>query len=37
MINEVLREKSHCVVCQIKYVKIFEAKNKITTNVIKIG
>ena len=31
MTNKVLREKSHCVVCQSNM--IFKTKNKLTTNV----
>ena len=35
MTNKVLREKSHCFLCQSN-IKIFKSKNKLTTNVIKI-
>ena len=37
MINKVLKEKSHCVVCRSKIsrskIKIFKTKNTLTTNV----
>ena len=36
MTNKVPREKSHCFVFQSN-IKIFKSKNKLTTNVIKIG
>ena len=36
MINKVLREKSHCVVCWSNKSKYLKQKNKLTANVIKI-
>ena len=33
MINKVLREKSHCVVCQSNKSRFLKQKNRLTTNI----
>ena len=36
MSENLLREKSHCVVCRSNKSRFLKQKNKLTTNVIKI-